>query len=239
MFARSDDDLGCTNAVRHRIRTVDDIPVVTPYRRIPTTQLDEVKQHLQQLLRNGTIVESNSDYASAIVLVRKKSGALRLCVDYRALNAKTIKDAHPLLRIEQSMDALKGARWFSTLDLQSAYNQVRMHPDDQHKTAFSSPLGLHEYTRMPFGLSNTPGTYQRLMQSVFREELFNSLLNSLLGRYTGILDDRCRTLGSPRSRLHQTPEVWIEVSTEEMCVLQERGAVPGSSSVSGGNRHGS
>ena len=176
VFARSDDDLGCTNAVRHRIRTVDDIPVVTPYRRIPPTQLDEVKQHLQQLLRNGTIVESNSDYASAIVLVHKKSGALRLCVDYKALNAKTIKDAHPLPRIEESMDALKGARWFSTLDLQSAYNQVRMHLDDQHKTAFSSPLGLHEYTRMPFGLSNAPGTYQRLMQSVFREELFNSLL---------------------------------------------------------------
>ena len=176
VFASSDDDLGCTDTVYHRIRTIDEIPVVTPYRHIPHTQLDEVKQHIQQLLRSGSIIESRSDYSSAIVLVRKKSGALRLCVDYRALNFKTIKDAHPLPRINESMDALKGARLFSSLDLQSAYNQVQMHPDDQHKTAFSSPLGLYEYTRMPFGLCNAPGTYQRLMQTVFREELFNSLL---------------------------------------------------------------
>ena len=176
VFASSDDDLGCTDTVYHRIRTIDEIPVVTPYRHIPHTQLDEVKQHIQQLLRSGSIIESRSDYASAIVLVRKKSGALRLCVDYRSLNCKTITDAHPLPRIDESMDALKGARLFSSLGLQSAYNQVQMHPDDQHKTAFSSHLGLYEYTRMPFGLCNAPGTYQRLMQTVFREEIFNSLL---------------------------------------------------------------
>ena len=99
-----------------------------------------MKEHLQKLLRNGSIVESRSNHASAIVLVRKRSGALRLCCDYRALNAETVKDAHPLPRIDESMDAMKGACWFTTLDLQSAYNQVRMHPDDQHKTAFTTSV---------------------------------------------------------------------------------------------------
>ena len=130
VFAKSDDDLGCTDTIRHQIRTVDDVPVTTPYRRIPPLQMEEVNNHLQKLLRNGTIVESKSNHASAIVLVRKKSGALILCIDYRSLNAKTLKDAHPLSRIEESMDALGGSKWYSTLDLQSAYNQVRMHSDD-------------------------------------------------------------------------------------------------------------
>ena len=93
VFASSGDDLGCTDAVKHRIITSDDRPVAQPYRRVPPTQLDEVKEHLEKLLRTGVIVPSRSDHASPIVLVRKKSGALRMCVDYRTLNAKTIKDA--------------------------------------------------------------------------------------------------------------------------------------------------
>ena len=121
-------------------------------------------------------MESQSDHASAVVLVRQRSGALRLCCDYRALNAKTIKDAHPLPRIDESMDAMKGARWFSTFDLQSAYNQVRMHPDGQHKTAFTTPFGLYEFTRMLFGLCNAPATFQRLMQTAFHNEFYTILL---------------------------------------------------------------
>ena len=93
IFASSEDDLGCTDAVKHRIITSDDRPVAQPYRRVPPTQLDEVKEHLEKLLRTGVIVPSHSDHASPIVLVRKKSGAPRMCVDYRTLNAKTIKDA--------------------------------------------------------------------------------------------------------------------------------------------------
>ena len=176
VFASSDDDLGCTGAIQHRIITMDEVPVTMPYRRIPPTQLEEVKAHLQQLLRTGAIAESNSNFASAIVLVRKRSGDLRMCCDFRALNAKTVGDAYPLPRIDESLDALAGARWFSTLDLQSAYTQVPMHPEDQHKTAFTTPFGLYEYRRMPFGLKNAPSTFQRLMQTVFRDELFTVLL---------------------------------------------------------------
>ena len=139
VFASSEDDLGCTDAVKHRIWTTDTQPVTQPYRRVPPTQLDEVKEHLEKLLRTGVIVLSHSDHASPIVLVRKKSGALRMCVDYCALNAKTVKDAYALPRIVESMDAMTGSKWFSILDLQSAYNQVEMEPEDQRRISVHDP----------------------------------------------------------------------------------------------------
>lgn len=176
VFPRKGEELGCTTTVHHRIHTEDRIPVNQRYRRIPPNQLEEVKEHLQVLLERGVIRPSQSDYASPIVLVRKKSGALCLCVDYRRLNTKTRKDAYPLPRIDESLDALGRARYFSAIDLASAYNQVEVHPDDRHKTAFTTPMGLYEYNRMPFGLCNAPSTFQRLMQTIFREELLQILL---------------------------------------------------------------
>lgn len=162
--------------MHHRIHAEDDIPVNQRYRRIPPNQFEEVKEHLQVLMERGVIRPSQSDYASPIVLVCKKSGALRLCVDYRCLNAKTRKDAYPLPRIDESLDALGRAQYFSAIDLASACNQVEVRPDDRHKTAFTTPIGLYEYNRMPFGLCNVPGTFQRLMQMIFREELLQILL---------------------------------------------------------------
>ena len=109
----------------------------------PPNQFEEVKEHLQVLLERGVIRHSQSDYASLVVLVCKKSGALRLCVDYRRLNAKTRKDAYPLPRIDESLDALGRAWYFSASDLASAYNQGEVHPDDRHKTAFTTQMGLY------------------------------------------------------------------------------------------------
>ena len=106
----------------------------------------------------------------------RKDGGLRLCVDYRLLNSKTRKDAFPLPRIEESLDALSGARWFSTLDLASGYNQVPMAEQDHSKTAFCTPFGLFEFNRMPFGLCNAPSTFQRLMQRMFGDQQGQSLL---------------------------------------------------------------
>ena len=110
VFAASEEDLGHTETVTHRIRTVDEEPVKLPCRRIPPSQLEEVREHIRKLLEKKVIKESTSPYASPIVLVRKKDGSLRLCVDYRKLNQKTRKDAYPIPRIDESMDALHGAQ---------------------------------------------------------------------------------------------------------------------------------
>ncbi|XP_048576473.1 uncharacterized protein LOC125558952 [Nematostella vectensis] len=179
VFSREGEELGCTSTIQHRIHTEDDITVNQRHRRIPPNQFEEVKEHLQVLLDRGVIQPSQIDYASPIVLVRKKSGTLRLCVDYRRLNAKSRREAYPLPRIDESLDALGGARYFSTIDLASAYNQVEVHPADRHKTAFTSPMGLFEYNRMPFCLCNAPATFQRLMTNIFRSDILKTLLVSL------------------------------------------------------------
>lgn len=176
VFAANDQDLGCTNLITHDIPLLDDVPVRQRYRRIPPSEYELVKEHINQLLKAQVIRESSSPYASPIVLVRKKDGSIRLCVDYRQLNIKTRKDAFPLPRIEESLDALTGARWFSTLDLASGYNQVPVAESDRHKTAFCTPFGLFEWNRMPFGLCNAPSTFQRLMQRIFGDQQCQSLL---------------------------------------------------------------
>jgi transposase InsO family protein len=176
IFALYEGDLGYTEVIKHQIPLLQDKPVAQPYRRLPPSHYSAVKAHLNDLLKRGIITTSTSPYAAPIVVVKKKSGEIRLCCDYRKLNNITRRDAFPLPRIDECLDALGGARFFSTLDLASGYHQVAMHPDDQHKTAFISPLGLYEWTRMPFGLTNAPGTFQRLMQGAMSDFLFQIML---------------------------------------------------------------
>ncbi|KAK3526080.1 hypothetical protein QTP70_014642 [Hemibagrus guttatus] len=176
VFTVCDEDLGYTDQVKHEIHLTDDAPVAQPYRRIPPTQFEEVKEHILGLLRKGVIQESSSSYASPIVLVRKADGNLRLCVDYRRLNSKTKRDAFPLPRIDESLDALGGAQVFLTIDLASGYHQVAVHEKDRYKTAFTMPFGLYEYRRMPFGLCNAPATFQRLMQAIMSDFVFQIVL---------------------------------------------------------------
>ena len=175
-FSEGEGDVECTHLVQHEIPVTSDEPVRQRYRRIPPAQFALVKEHVQELLRRGIVRPSSSPYASPIVIVQKKTGEIRLCVDYRELNAKTRRDAYPLPRIDESLDALSGARWFSTLDLASGYNQVPMAEKDKDKTAFCTPFGLFEFNRMPFGLCNAPGTFQRLMERIFGDQSLQSLL---------------------------------------------------------------
>ena len=175
-FIKDKQDLGYTEAIHHRLRTAGSIPVAQPYRRIPPHQLQEVQEHIKGLLAPKVIVDSHSPYAAPVVIVREKDGGIRLCVDYRRLNAETVDDAYPLPRIQEFFDALVRAQFFSTLDLASGYHQIAMHPDDQHKTSFVTPMGLFEYTRMPMGLSSAPATFQRLMQSTMSDFIFQFLL---------------------------------------------------------------
>ena len=176
VFAAHDGDLGCTRLIAHEIPLVDNTLVRQRYRRLPPSEYEVVKSHIQQLLETQIIRESCSPYASPIVLVKKKDGSPRLCVDYRQLNSKTRKDAFPLPRIEETLDSLSGACWFSTLDLASGYHQVPVAESDKAKTAFCTPFGLFEWNRMPFGLCNAPSTFQRLMQRIFGDQQCQSLL---------------------------------------------------------------
>lgn len=176
VFSAHEGDLGCTNLIVHEIPLSDDIPVRQRYRQIPPSEYEAVKAHIHQLLEAQVIRESCSPYVSPIVLVKKKDGSLRMCIDYCQLNSKTRKDAFPLPHIEESLDALTGARWFSTMDLASGYNQVPVAEGDRFKTAFCTPFGLFECNRMPFGLCNAPGTFQRLMQHLFGDQQYQLLL---------------------------------------------------------------
>ena len=176
-FSKDDDDIGYCDLVSHRIATEDDRPVKLPYRRIPPHQWDEVREYISKSLERGVIRESSSPYASPIVLVRKKDGKLRVCVDYRSLNVKTHKDAYPLPRIEDALQTLKGAKYFCSLDLAHGFNQLPVAEEDVEKTAFRTGTGgLYEYTRMPFGLCNAPATFMRLMDKAFGDLNFQSLL---------------------------------------------------------------
>ena len=167
IMAKDDMDIGHTKVVKHRIDLTNDIPFKQKHRRIPPAMYDEVRDHIHQLLTSGIIRKSFSPWTSNVVLCRKKDGKLRMCVDYRQLNDHSIKDAHALPRIEEILEGLAGNKYFSVIDQKAGYLQVEIEEEHKERTAFTvGALGFYEYERMPFGLANSPATYQRLMETI-------------------------------------------------------------------------
>ncbi|KAJ8277589.1 hypothetical protein GJAV_G00077110, partial [Gymnothorax javanicus] len=214
VFAAHEEDFGQTEVIYHQIPTGDAPPCRERYRPLPPGLYPELRSLVQGMLESGVIVESSSPWAAPVVLVRKKDGAWRFCVDYRRLNAVTHKDAYPLPRIEESLTGMKRAEWFSTLDLASGYWQVAVDPRDCEKTAFATPLGLYQFERMPFGLCNAPATFQRLMQ-----------------RLSG-------SSASSGGGVQAAGAVWVETSAPEVSFLPEGGAILGPCGKPSGGGHG-
>ena len=159
-------DLGRTDLTKHHIDTGDSQPVHQLPRRVSPARRQEVRQLLNEMLKNYIIQPSNSPWSSPIILVRKRDGSTRFCIDYRKVNSVTRKDAYPLPRVDDILDTLGGSKWFSTLDLKSGYWQVKVDSSSREKTAFTTSEGLYEFKVMPFGLCNAPATFQRLMNRV-------------------------------------------------------------------------
>ena len=157
-----------SGAVKHSINTGDHPAVKRRAYRTSPDKRREMDRQVQQLLADGIIEESCSPWSSPVVLVRKKDNTWRFCVDYRGLNAVTVKDSHPLPRVDDTLDALAGATWFSTLDFSDGYWQVEVAEEDRQKTAFTTGHGLYQFRSMPMGLTNAPATFQRFMELVLK-----------------------------------------------------------------------
>ena len=150
------------------------MPFKEHYQHIPPHKHDDMKDHLQEMLDIGAIQKSHSTWASTVVLVQKKDGSLRFCINLRKLNNQTIKDAYLLPHIDETFDSLQGPQWFSSLNLKSGYWQVKMDEESKSLTTFTvGPLGFYGCKRMPFRLTNTPTTFKRLMETCLRDLNFH------------------------------------------------------------------
>jgi transposase InsO family protein len=181
-------------------------PPNMPYYRLAPAELQECEERVDEMLQLGLVRPSCSPYASPVLFVKKKDGTLRMVIDYRRLNKITISDRFPIPRIDDLLDKLKGAKVFTSLDLLSGYHQVRLRQEDIPKTAFKTPFGLYEFLVLPFGLTNAPATFQRLMNEVFhdfiREGFVVVYLDDVL-IYSKTEEEHLRHLGRAFGRLRE------------------------------------
>ena len=170
IFSLEQNEIGCTDTAEHVIKLLDTEPFKERFRQIVPPLVEEVREHIQEMLDGGVICPSQSPWCNAVVLVWKKDGGLRFCINFRRLNSRTKKDAYPLPWMQETMESVVGAWFFSTMDLKSGFWQVKMAKDFQQYTTFTvGSMGVYEFLRMPYGLCNAPATFQRLMQNCLGE----------------------------------------------------------------------
>ena len=162
--------LGGTDTTKHVIELMKDEPFKERFRHIAPPLVDKVRQHIQEMLDGGAIRPSQSPWCNAVVLMRKKDGSLRFCIDFRRLNARTKKDTYPLPCMQETMEGMVGTRHFSCMDLKSGFWQVQMDEESRLYTAFTvGSMGVYEFLHMPYGLCNAPAMFQHLMQNCLGE----------------------------------------------------------------------
>jgi hypothetical protein len=163
--------------IDHRIELVPGAsPTSRPTFRMSPKELDELKKQLEDLTRSGFIQPSKSPFGAPVLFVKKKDGTMRMCIDYRALNAITVKNKYPLPRIEELFDRLQGASYFTKVDLRSGYYQIRVKDEDVPKTAFRTRYGHYEFRVLPMGLTNAPATFMHMMQNMLSDTLDESTI---------------------------------------------------------------
>ena len=170
IFSRTKSDIGFCDQITHEIDTGTTRPINMRCHRIPWNLEQKVDTRVNEMLENGVITESSSPWNSPIVVVAKKDGDIRLCIDYRKLNAVTKRPIYPMPDAQQLFNSLEGTKFYSSLDLSSGYYQVPMDEKDAEKTAFSTRKGHFHFMKMPFGLTGAPATFQTLMHKIFNEE---------------------------------------------------------------------
>lgn len=218
VFSVDETDVGRTDLISHRIETTDSLPVKIPPRRLPIAKRDLVQREIDRWLSLGIIRESHSAYSAPVVLVQRGS-KVRLCIDYRRLNDKTIKDAAPSPNIDTILDALAGSTYFCCLDLRSGFMQIPMDPRDICKTAFCTESNLYEFLFMPFGLTNAPATCIRLVEQVFANMSPKALL--------AFIDDIMvhartfnQTLANLREALSRLKHAGLKVNAQKVRLFQ-------------------
>ena len=195
---------GHTTLAEHHISTGTAHPIRLPPYRIPHAYREAVQKELREMLDSGIIQRSGSEWAAPIVLVKKKDGSLRLCVDYRRLNAVSQTDAYPMPRIDDLIDRLGKAKYITTLDLTRGYWQVPVAEEDQPKTAFATPFGLFQFRVMPFGLSGAPATFQRMMDCLIQGmENFTAAYLDDLVIYSETWEEHLRHIQSVLDKLQE------------------------------------